>query len=221
LILTAHQPAYLPWLGYFNKIMRSDLFIYLDSVQFEKNSFTNRNKIKTPQGEIWLTVPIKSSGHFQLTIKDIQIDNRQNWRKKHLNSIYCNYKKAASFEQCYAKLEKLYQKDYDFLADLCYDQLLFWFEELNITTTIIRSSELTIRSKKSDLVLDLCKYFNVDHYLSGAQGKNYLKENDFKKNHIFIEYQSFQHPTYPQLWGEFLPFMSVVDFWFNCGTYEQ
>src|ERR1035437_4150954 len=103
MILTAHQPAYLPWLGYFDKIIKSDIFVYLDTVQFEKNSFTNRNKVKTPQGAAWLTVPVKIKGHIGKTMMEIEIDNSQDWRKKHLNTIFMNYKKAARFEECYAR----------------------------------------------------------------------------------------------------------------------
>lgn len=215
LILTAHQPAYLPWLGYFDKITKSDIFIYLDAVQFEKNSFTNRNRIKTPQGATWLTVPVQMKGHLDKKILDIEIDNRQPWKKKHLNTIYLNYKKVANFEEKYHKIESIYQNEYQFLKDLCWDQLLFWFKELHIQTQVIKQSELSIESTKSDLVFDLCKHFNVSTYISGALGKNYLEEIKFTEQNIQIIYQNYQSPTYPQLWGEFIPNLSVLDFWMN------
>ncbi|WP_332697649.1 WbqC family protein [Halalkalibacter lacteus] len=217
--ISINQPAYLPWLGYFERIKNSDIFIFLDSVQFEKNSFINRNKIKTPQGSTWITVPIIKSRSFP-EIKEVIIDTNKKWKKKHLNSIYFNYKKAKHFEKCFAKLENLYSKDHKYLADLCYDHLLFWLDELDITTTIVRSKDLYIQSRKSDLILDICKHFNVKKYISGEKGKDYLIDYDFKLEGISIEYQNFEYPKYEQLWGEFLPNMSILDFWMNTDQYN-
>jgi hypothetical protein len=220
MILSAHQPAYLPWLGYFDKIMSSEIFVYLDTVQFEKNSFTNRNKIKTPQGAVWLTVPVKIKGHIGKTMMEIEIDNSLDWRKKHLNAIFLNYKKALRFEACYAKLEILYENQYQLLAELCWEQLLFWLKELNITTKIVRSASLPIDAKKSDLVLELCRYYKADHYISGILGRNYLQEEDFARNGIAVKFQEYQHPTYPQMWGDFLQYMGILDFWMNTSEYD-
>ncbi len=218
MILTAHQPAYLPWLGYFDNIIRSDVFIFLDSVQFEKNSFTNRNKIKTPQGPVWLTIPMKVKGHLSKTILEMEIDNSQNWRKKHLNAIYLNYKKLPRFAECYNKLELLYQREYEYLAELCWDHLMFRVAELNIRNKIVRCSELSINKKKSELILDLCKYFGSDRYISGALGKDYLNAEEFRRAGISVEFQEYRHPVYPQLWGDFVPYMSIVDFWLNVNN---
>lgn len=215
MVLSAHQPAYLPWLGYFDKIIKSDVFIFLDSVQFEKNSFINRNKIKTPQGATWLTVPVKIKGHIGKTLAEIEIDNTQNWQKKHFSTIFMNYKKAPRFEECFAKLENLYQQQYQMLSELCWDQLLFWLREFEIKTEVVRSTKLPIDAKKSNLILELCQHFNADHYISGVLGKNYLKEEDFLNEGIMVSYQDYQHPVYPQPWGVFLPYMSILDFWMN------
>lgn len=218
--LSVHQPAYLPWLGYFDKIIKSDVFVFLDSVQFEKNSFTNRNKIKTPQGAIWLTIPVKTKGHIGNTLADIEIDNIQNWQKKHLNTIFMSYKKAPRFGECYSKLENLYQQQYQLLSELCWNQLLFWLREFGCKTEVVRSTTLLIDAKKSDLILELCRHFNADHYISGVLGKNYLKEEDFLNNGIMVSYQDYQHPVYPQLWGDFLPYMSILDFWMNTNDFN-
>ena len=220
MILTAHQPAYLPWLGYFDKIARSDIFIFLDTVQFEKNSFINRNKIKTPNGPIWLTIPVLQKGHTDSTLLETKIYNTKRWKVKHLRSIHMNYSKAKFFEINYPKLQKLYSEDYDILSDLCYYQLLSWLKELNIKTEVIRSSKLGIYSKKSDLILDLCRHFNATEYISGILGKNYLEESKFEKNKIKILYQKYKHPVYEQLYGDFVPNMSIVDFWMNTYNYD-
>jgi len=213
--ISAHQPAYLPWLGYFDKILRSDLFIFLDSIQFEKNSFTNRNMIKSSNGAIWLTVPVKTKDHFELKLNEIVIDNKKNWKDKHLKSIYFNYKKAVNFEYNFPKIEKLYSNNYEFLSDLCFEHLIFWLEEFNIKTKIIPSSKLNIKSNKSDLVLELCLKFNANNYLSGILGKNYLEEENFKRHNIEVEYQKFETPFYEQLYGEFIPNLSIIDVWMN------
>ncbi len=220
MILSAHQPAYLPWLGYFDKIISSDVFIYLDTVQFEKNSFTNRNRIKTPQGAQWLSIPVKLKGHLDKSIKEIEIDTSQNWQKKHLNAILMNYGRAPRFDECFAKLESLYTTGYNLLNDVCWDQLKFWLNELHISTRIVRSSELPLDTRKSDLILDLCRFFGADQYISGALGKNYLVERDFEDAGISITYQEYVHPEYPQLWGDFLPYMSILDLCMNTSNYD-
>lgn len=215
LALSAHQPAYLPWLGYFDKIARVDTFVYLDTVQFEKNSFINRNQIKTPQGALWLTIPVKTKGHISGSLHTTEIDDSQPWRTKHLKSIEMNYRKALRFDKCFPKIETLLTMAESNLANFCFYQLSFWLEELGIDTRIVRSSELPIASSKSDLVLDLCQHFGARHYLSGALGRDYLVEEDFSKAGIAIEYQSFRSPVYPQLWGGFIPNLGVLDWWMN------
>lgn len=217
MILSAHQPAYLPWLGYFDKIARADVFVYLDTVQFEKNSFINRNQIKTPQGALWLTIPVKTKGHTSGSLRTTEIDDSQPWRTKHLKSIEMNYRKAARFDECFPKIEALLTMPESNLAEYCLHQLLFWLDELAIDTRIARSSELPIASSKSDLVLDLCRYFGAHRYMSGALGRDYLIEEDFSKAGIAIEYQSFKSPVYPQLWGTFIPNLGVLDWWINSG----
>ncbi|MCB0360768.1 MAG: WbqC family protein, partial [Bdellovibrionales bacterium] len=147
-----HQPAYLPWLGYFERIFRSDVFVFLDSVQFEKNSFTNRNKIKTAHGEQWLTVPVKAKGHTELSIAELGIADGEPWQKKHLKAIQLNYAKARYFSELFPKLEALYASKATTLADLCFNQLRFWLGELQIEREIIRSSTMTLEKKKSALV---------------------------------------------------------------------
>lgn len=217
MILSAHQPAYLPWLGYFGKIICADVFIFLDTVQFEKNSFVNRNKIKTPQGPQWLTIPVKIKGHTNSTLRDLFVDEAQPWRSKHLKSIELNYRKAPHFEECFPELSEMFSMRESNLSELCWRQLQFWLTEFDIKVKVVRSSDLPVSSKKSDLVLDLCKCFGADHYLSGTLGKNYLDEDSFAAAGISIEYQDFQHPVYPQLWSNFEPNMSIVDYWMNCG----
>ena len=182
--MSAHQPAYLPWLGYFDKIKRSDIFIFLDTVQYEKNSYTNRNKIKTQNGSLWLSIPVVKTNHFDKIMTEMPIDNKSNWQRKHLNSIQMSYSKAIHFKELFPQLQELYKKNYDNIVDITWEHLMFWLKVLNINTKIIKSSSLNITSKKSDLVYDLCTAVGADYYISGALGKDYLEVEKFKRAHI-------------------------------------
>lgn len=213
--LSAHQPAYLPWLGYFEKIARSDVFVYLDTVQFEKNSFINRNRIKSAQGPLWLTIPVLQKGHMSSTLQTLQTDETQPWREKHLKSIALNYRKAPGFADKFAKLEQLYDRTVVTLSDFCWQQLQFWLSELGITTPLFRASQLPVMGKKSDLILNLCLHQRADAYLSGKLGRDYLDEAAFAAHQIRVSYQDYQSPCYPQLHGEFVPALGVIDLWMN------
>lgn len=217
MILTSHQSAYLPWLGLFHKIALSDLYVYLDSVQFEKDSFTNRNKIKLAYGDAWLTVPLKLKGHFKKTAKEIEIDNAQNWRKAHFKSICLNYKKAPFFNRYSDFFNDTYKKDWQYLTDLNEYMLLWFLKELDINVEYHKSSELNFEGHKSDLVLDMCKKLEAKLFIFGALGRDYAKEEDFSQKGIKIYFQDYNHPAYPQLYNNFLPYMSIVDLLFNCG----
>ena len=215
LILSAHQPAYLPWLGYFDKILRAEIFVFLDHVQFEKNSFINRNQIKTPSGPAWLTVPVLSKGHMKSSIAETRVDEQQPWRSKHLKTLSHNYARAPCFEERFIRLQALYAVPGHSIADICWNQLRFWLDEVGCKTRMVRSSTLRIAARKSDLILDLCRHFGATHYISGALGKDYLEEGVFKQAGVDIEYQEFCPPDYQQLHGEFIPNLSIVDAWMN------
>jgi hypothetical protein len=217
-VVSIHQPAYLPWLGYFDRIAASDVFVFLDTVQFEKNSFTNRNRIKTPNGPLWLTIPVRQKGHFSKSLREIEIENRQDWKRKHLRSIVQYYRDAPQFAEKFRRLVSSYGSDATHLADFCYRQLGFWLSELEIPTRVVRASELAVSGSKSDLVLALCKELGATTYLSGPLGRDYLQPDQFSAAGIEIRYQDFKHPEYPQPFGTFLPALAVVDYWMNCAN---
>lgn len=220
MIMSAHQPAYLPWLGYIDKIKRSDIFIFLDNVQYEKNSFTNRNKIKTANGPIWLSVPVIKTDHFDKVMFEMPLDKKSKWQKKHLSSIQMAYSKAKHFKDIFPKLQELYKNDYDNIVDITWDHLMFWLDILGIHTKIIKGSTLEVEGKKSDFVLGLCKAVGADYYISGAMGAGYLDVRKFEDNGVEIEFQNYQHPVYPQLHGDFIPNMGIVDFAMNAEDYS-
>jgi WbqC-like protein len=217
-ILAAHQPAYLPWLGYFDKIARADVYVFLDTVQFEKNSFINRNRIKTPGGVQWVTIPVRTRGHLAGTLRDTSIDDSQPWRDKHLRAIAANYGRAPHFRENFPKLEAMLRAQETNLAEFCWRQLRFWLDEFRITTRLVRSSDLDVVGNKSGLILELCRVLGATRYLAGALGRDYLEPEQFAAAGITIEFQQFAGAPYPQRWGGFLPFLSIVDYWMNCGT---
>lgn len=216
-VVTAHQPAYLPWLGYFHRIAQADTFVFLDDVQFEKNSFTNRNRIKTQTGPTWLTIPVVKSGHTSSTMMTTAIDDRGKWRRKHLASIQQAYRHAPHFNLCYPRLEQLYAQDDGLLKDVCWRHLQFWLEVLGIDTKLVRLHELALQERKSDLVLALCKTLGAGTYISGPFGQDYLDAESFRQNGIAVEFDRFTPTAYPQLHGEFVPNLAIVDGWMNMG----
>ncbi|MCW0234920.1 MAG: WbqC family protein [Ferrovibrio sp.] len=213
MIVSIHQPAYLPWLGYFDKIRRADRFIYLDTVQFQKSSFQNRNKIRTADGWTWLTIPVETKGRlFDTPLRDTLINNRIDWRRKHRAAIEMNYRRAPHFAQVFPRLSGFYDRDWTYLSALCLEMLRTFSTWLSIPTEIVAASEMpAIEGTKSDLVLNLCLAAGATTYLSGSQGRDYLELDKFKAAGIVVEFQDYQHPTYTQTYPGFEPNMGLVD----------
>ena len=151
---------------------------------------------------------------------NLKINNESNWQKKHFGSICNSYKKAPYFNEIISKIAPFYERKYDMYCDFCYDFTLFWFKELDIKTKIIRMKDLCVDGYKSELVLNMCKAVNADTYISGALGKNYIDNEAFERNNIKVVYQNYQPRSYPQLWGDFVPCLSVLDFVMNTKDYS-
>lgn len=219
MIITAHQPAYLPWLGFFHKVILSDKLICLDEVQIatqSKENFVRRNKIKIVGNSLWLTIPTKDS--YDTKIINTEIDYSVNWQKKHLRSIEFHYKKAPFFKLYYPQLTDFYELKWDKLSSMLVTMLKdFFFPALSISIPIVLASQLNIKDQGSDLILNICIQQKTDIYISGSLGKNYLDQKSFKTQGIKIYYQKYNHPIYPQLWGDFIPYLSVLDLLFNMG----
>jgi hypothetical protein len=221
MIISINQPAYLPWLGYFDRIAKSDLSIVLDNVQIERNtstSFTNRNKIKTIQKWTWLTVPIKTSKVNSLNINDIEIDYCQNWQKKHFLSLVHSYSRTPYFANHKDWFDSFYQKSFPLLTPMLRESTDYILKTLNIHTPLVYSSDLQVEGQKSDLILNLCQKVGATVYLSGPFGRDYLDVASFQSAGIELSFHDYQHPTYNQIHGQFEPYMSVVDLLFNCGS---
>ncbi|MCG8355202.1 MAG: WbqC family protein [Kiloniellales bacterium] len=216
-VVSIHQPAYLPWLGYFDKIRRADRFVYLDTVQFQKQSFQNRNKIRTADGWTWLTVPVETKGVlYETPLKDLRINNRVDWRRKHLRAIEMHYRKAPRFAEVMPLMEGFLGRDWDRLADLCFDMLTAFNRLLGIETEVLRASALSgVEGGKSDLILNLCRHLGATQYLSGTLGRNYLDEAAFEAAGIELRYQDYAHPVHAQAYDGFEPYMGVIDLLMN------
>ncbi|MGA2917085.1 WbqC family protein [Methanoregula sp.] len=219
MIASIHQPAYLPWLGYFDKISKSDVHIFFDDAQYSKNNLFNRNRIKTQIGELWLTVPVRyKSGR---SIHETEIDNSGNWREKHWKTITCNYSKTLFFKEYAGIFEEIYSRDWKILSDLTIAMNETICEIMGIKTKFYRSSELKAEGMSNEKLINLCKTVGADVYLSGQGAKVYMKEDLFREHGITVEYQEFSYPRYPQAWGDFIPNLSVIDYLFNCGVEEK
>ena len=219
MILTAHQPVYIPWLGLFHKIALADLFCFFDDVQYEPKGWNNRNKIKFLGGATnWLTVPVLKSGHREKSYLDIEINNALPWRRKHWKSIELNYSGAPFFALYKENLRHFYTQEWSRLADFNYQMLLFLLEALGVSTQVIRMSDYSFRGTKSALVLDMCVQLGADTYIFGSEGRNYAEVQDFYKEGVIPVFQSYSHPNYPQFHGEFQSHLSVIDLLFNCGS---
>ena len=213
--ISIHQPVYLPWLGFFKKVESCDVFVFLDDVQYEKNGYQNRNKIRTKEGEMWLTVPVKAKSHTLL--KDVKIEKLSKWKIKHLKSIEINYSKTNYFEKYWNDFEKIFQLEYDNLIEINTKIIKFIMKNLDINTKIIFSSDLNISESGSERILKICKELKADTYLSGVGGKDYLKLNEFEDQSINVQFQNFHHPVYTQAYEKFIPNMASIDLLFNEG----
>ena len=218
MIVAIQQPEHLPWMGFFNKMAQCDLFVYLDNVQFKKRYFENRNKVKTNDGIKWLTVPVYTKGKYTQNISEVIINNELDWRKKYKGLLEYTYKKSnywidiknIVFPCLKVKLEKLVDLNLA-LIERCQDYL-------QIETPTISASSLDLdQFSGSDLILEICLKLKADIYLSGPDGRNYLKLNEFQNNGINVVFHDFEHPVYPQLFGDFISHMSIIDFISNCG----
>jgi hypothetical protein len=217
-ILTAHQPLYLPWLGFFHKVSVSDLFCLWDDVQFSPNDYIHRNRIKGPNGWLWLTVPIHAKGHREKTIREMLIDNSKNWRKVHWNSLRVSYEKKAPFFDSYSEFfDGIYKRSWERLVDLDEYVLKYLFQEFGISVKIVKASDQHFEGAKADRVLNMCRKLSADLYVFGELGEDYADTGRFLENNVKVYFQKYRHPVYPQLYGDFVSHLSAVDLLFCFG----
>ena len=216
MIVGVHQPQYLPWLGYFDKIDKADVFVLLDTVQFKKNEWQNRNKIKTAQGWQWLTVPVMYK--YPQLINEVTINNKVNWQHKHEQAFLSNYTKAPYFEMVANMLEDIFSCPWEYVSQLNIAVVKSIAKALGIDTQIHVASELgEFPQDPDERLVAITKYFGAGTYLAGIGGKGYMNLDTYEKSGVEVIFQDFKHPVYKQLFGDFEPFMSIVDLIANHG----
>lgn len=213
------QPTYLPWSGYFGLMRSVDLFIFLDSVQFARRSWQQRNQIKTANGPQWLTIPVLAKGKRDCLISEMEIDQAVKFTEKHKKSIELNYKKTPYFKTIAPELLPYIDSSVRQLADLTIGLTLCMRDLLGITVPVLRSSELQGEGSKAELLASLCEEVGATEYIAVPGSRNYLEMSDaFLKIGISVRYFEFNHPQYSQMFGGFSPYMSCIDMLFNCGA---
>ena len=214
-IISIHQPDYIPYIGYFYKIYQSEIFVFLDDVQFSNDNMHHWNRIKTPQGEFRLKIPVEYS--FGNKINEVRTKDELKWKEKHLKTIEMNYSKAQYFHEIFPYYKELLLKEYPNLAELNIAINKSICENFGLKTKFIRSSELNINSTKEDRVIEICLALGGTTYISGNGARAYQVDENFVRKGVYLKYTDYQPFEYSQRWGEFIPNLSILDYVFNCG----
>ncbi len=218
LVAAIHQLHYLPWLRYFDKIARADIFICLDNIQFNKGGWQNRNKIKTQKGALLLSVPVHSK--YRQNLNEITINNGERWMRKHRQAFLTYYAKAPYFKKYFSFFEETYERTWEKLNDLNFHMLDFFLKELGIATKILKGTDMSVEGEATERLVNLCKGVGADTYLCGDHAAEvYLDEQLFKNAGIRVQLQNWTCPVYDQQCREagFIPDLSIVDLLFNKG----
>ena len=212
------QSNYIPWKGYFDLIAAVDEFIIYDDMQYTRRDWRNRNKIKTPQGLQWLTVPVLVKGKYNQLIKETEIDGSA-WAENHWKTIVQNYRRSKYFDEIEEWLGPLYKTNsYTLLSSLNREFIQKICNYLSIDTKITSSSEYILVEGKTLRLVDICKQAGANEYVSGMSAKEYLEEEIFSELEISLKWFDYQnYPEYNQLWKGFEHGVSIVDLLFNCG----
>lgn len=214
--VTIHQPEHLPWLGFFHKMADCDVYVLLDSVQFTKNNYQNRNRLIDQNGTVfWSTVPVRMNGHIDKRIVDMELDNAQPWPRKVWGRIAGAYRRHPHFAALASELEGIFMKERQYLLDLNLDLIDFFRRQLHIDVPMVRSSTLAVKGARSELLLDICRKLDADTYLSGPAGRRYLDMPLFEAAGVALDFHAFTHPVYAA--PHFQPYLSMLDLLMNHG----
>ena len=212
--VTVIQPSYIPWRGYFDLIRRAETFVFYDDVQYDKHGWRNRNRIKTASGPLWLTIPVFTKGSLSrhALIKDIEIDERSDWRQKHLQSIRHAYHRAPFFEETFQFLSGAYaRRQSPLLCDFTVDLTVDIARRLGLRADFVRSSTLGVSGERMERLIATLVATGATRYISGPSARAYIEEQRFEEAGIALEYIDYQYGWYPQLHGDFEPNVSIVD----------
>ncbi len=216
-----HQPDFAPWLNFFYRISISDIFVVLDDVQFRRRGFINKDFIKTASGKEAITIPVVKKERDNYLINQVEISYEHNWIEKFIKKIEFNYKDSKNFKNNIFFFKSLLEKKEKYLMNFNLKIIYYVFKNLNINTKIIFSSNLKLKQKKSDRILEICNNLNASEYITGQGSKEYLDYKRFSENNIRINDNLFLRKKYNQLHGEFLPDLSIIDFLFNVSDSKK
>lgn len=214
------QPSYIPWRGYFHQIHKADIFVFYDDVQFDKHGWRNRNRIKTHQGTIWLTIPVQShtAPLHHTPINEVIIDNHQPWNRKHWMTLSQSYGKAPFFSRYADLLEAYLRQPQELLAEFTIELTIALSKELGIMDTqFVRSSSLSVTGTKTERLIQIVNCLGADHYITGPAAKSYIDQSQFDLAGIRLEYMEYNYPDYEQLYPPFDPQVSILDLMFMTG----
>ena len=218
MIVSAYQPYFAPFPGFFSKALRSDILVLMDSVQFPQGTtWLNRNRFKNDQGTLWMTVPVWKKGLGLQSINEVRICHDGRWTKKHLASLKTAYAKAPFLEEHLVFLEVIFSDKLEKLIDLNLKIIEYLMEHLRIPAKVQLLSGLGIEAKEPQLSVEICKKLGASHFLAQSSAKKYLDKAAFQKNGVELVFFNPRPPVYPQLWGPFIPNLSAFDLVFNCG----
>jgi hypothetical protein len=218
------QPSYIPWRGYFDLIRRSDVFVFYDDVQYDKHGWRNRNRIKSPSGLHWLTIPVHAKGNTvdRTPINQIRIDRQRDWRRSHLEQLRHNYRRAPFFKDCATLLDAIYAGDPEYLADFTIRTTVQIAQYLGLTQVRFeRASTLHATGSKNDRLLEVLKSVGTTHYISGPSARAYIDERRFLDAGISLEYIDYSYEPYEQLYPPYEPAVSILDLLFMKGDDAQ
>lgn len=210
-----HQPDYIPWLGLFYKMYLSDVFIHLDDAQYSNEAAHNFNEIKTSQGAFRIKFPVEQ--HLGDTILQVRPRYELRWRENHLKTFEMNYARGKYFKDVYPAFREVFMGDYPNVAELNISINEFIAGQFGIAPRFVRSSEFGLTTRREEKVIDLCLRVGGTRYISGNGARAYQVDSHFTDRGITLSYLDYQPVPYTQLWGGFLPCMSVLDYVFNCG----
>lgn len=215
MIVSIHQPDYIPYIGYFYKVSQSKKFIFLDDAQYSNDNMHQWNRIKTPQGECRLKVPIEHK--FGDKINEVRTRDELKWKEKHLKTITMNYSKSKYFHDYFQTFRELILSDYNNLAEMNITINKWICNQFGFNIEFYQTSNMDIHTAKEERVIDLCTALEADVYISGNGARAYQIDEHFSERGVKLQYTDYRPIEYPQLWKEFLPNMSVIDYIFNCG----
>ena len=218
MIITTHQPIFLPWPGFFYKAFCADTMVLLDDVQFPLGrSWITRNRLKSDQGELWLTVPVWRKGRGKQIIRKVEICNDTDWRSKHMYSIRQVYANAPYLEDHLPRLESIYARRYLRLSDLNNDLIRFLRDALGLERKLVLQSELGVTGHGTELLVSICRALDASTFVTLPAAEKYLDARTFQRGGIELVYAHFHPPAYPQLWGEMRYNLSALDLLLTCG----